>query len=711
MRWPWPPLASFRLRLLFRSAFLLLLVATVAMTLSVLQEEKNLSYQNYRDSFKKTEAQIIAKLHHPTGQLALLNPPTQRNSITPLRPMVLPFSSLDFDDQTKVQQAVEMAGCLVQYADAGSICVAVGNNPWAGGFIYVAGSFTGEDLVPRPRGERDFTVAHRLRVQVALRGETYRWIAPFEVAADPSLASLSGPPVPVAQQGRLTGFLDNASNPATARPVRDFRGWIWQGSQCIGSQSEQPGATPDCIKRSFFSVRLPVDIYRDALFKKTRPVWPPEDLDRTEVRVEILAPGNGPALLDSNSEAATAPFSLTGLQDLLLPGETLKIRKLADAQSPPLVSLRGDDTEPPQAYPGLSTLLSNLIRKLPGIAAESPLESRQTITTPLGSYELWLNGDARSVSKSLGVVAARMAWYVAAMLAAILTAWIVIEISIVRRIGVLTRRADSVAKSVHGMKRLDNFNLNDLRSSDELGILAGCLSDLLARVEEDVRREQIRTAQEKDMWHAVGHEIMSPLQSLMAIHGSTDSSSNRYIYRMQQAVRVLYGSASPSEAFASTNLQMAMVDIHQFLQHVARNAPAEGIEAVQLAGHAGPLWVRADEYSLEDVVTHLLRNAQRYRTAGTPIILTLLAEDSTAVVVLHNQGPAIAADLLDKIFEYGVSDTNRPADEASRGQGLFVARTYMAKMGGTVVARNTGNGVEFLLTLLRAPPGAVASVP
>ena len=44
-------LASFRLRVLFRTAFLLLAVATLVMTVYVLQEEKQRSYDNYQASF------------------------------------------------------------------------------------------------------------------------------------------------------------------------------------------------------------------------------------------------------------------------------------------------------------------------------------------------------------------------------------------------------------------------------------------------------------------------------------------------------------------------------------------------------------------------------------------------------------------------------------------------------------------------------------
>ena len=42
------------------------------------------------------------------------------------------------------------------------------------------------------------------------------------------------------------------------------------------------------------------------------------------------------------------------------------------------------------------------------------------------------------------------------------------------------------------------------------------------------------------------------------------------------------------------------------------------------------------------------------------------------------------------------------AQGEGRGQGLFVARTYMAKMGGTITAANVGDGVSFTLRLPRA---------
>jgi sensor histidine kinase regulating citrate/malate metabolism len=57
--------------------------------------------------------------------------------------------------------------------------------------------------------------------------------------------------------------------------------------------------------------------------------------------------------------------------------------------------------------------------------------------------------------------------------------------------------------------------------------------------------------------------------------------------------------------------------------------------------------------------------------------------------------------MIDNIFEYGVSDAADAGALGNRGQGLYVAKTYMAKMGGTIAARNEDDGVSFVLTLPR----------
>ena len=681
-------LASFRLRLLFRAAFLLLAGAVLALAVTVLQEEKQRSYDNYRAGLAKTQQQIAARLHHPAGQLALLNPGWDARAAAAGRPVLLPYAAIDFDDQDKVRNAVEMAGCLVQYGNGASLCVAIGNNPWAGGYIYAAGSFRSAPLTSHEIGDEYLDGAHRLRVTASLRGQTYRWLAPFEQPAGEA-ARAQG------RRGRFTGYVEREErNYRGARPVREFRGWVWQGGDCV--DGTQDGAD-DCRRNAFFSLRLPVDALREALFAGTRPAWPPPDLDQFKVRIEVLPPGDGPALFDSGAPGATPPFSLDELASLLQPGESLSIARRG---APTAETLRLAGREDAREAP--SSFLLRLIGRLPVESLDAAVvELEDEVATSRGSYRLRLVGDARSVNRNLATVATRLSWFVGAMLGAIGLAWLVIEIGIVRRIARLTRRTRGLSSSVRAEGGLERFDLADLRGRDELGLLAGSLDELLRRVKEDAERERIRAEQEKDMWHAVGHEIMSPLQSLLALHPGAEDPSHRYLSRMQQAVRILYGSASPSEAIRSSALQVQALDLSAFVREVAANAAGAGVANVMLGDCPPGLHARADAYSLEDVFGHILKNADRYRTPGSPIELSMAARDNAVVISIRNRGPRIPEELIGSIFEYGVSDQPEAGAHGNRGQGLFVAKTYMAKMGGTIAAENLEDGVCFRLELQR----------
>ncbi len=679
IHWRLPGRVPLRLRVLFRSVFALLALALVALALSVLQDEKQRSHRVYADGLKKSQAQIAARLRHPSGQLALLNPGAADRPAQPVRPLMLPFAALDFDDRNKAQQAVEVAGCALQYPSGATLCAGLGSNPYAGGFVYLVASLAAGELVAHQGGDLALTGTHRAVVELNYRGQASRWVAPYELSAD--------------GRGRLTGYVGDAPIAFGARPQREFRGWLWQEGRCIDTVA-LPGA---CARKSYISIRLPVEVFRDALAAKN-PVWPPPDLSSMAIRLRLLVPNDGAPLFDSDEPGATLPFSMAELRALLLPGEKLTVQRSGSSQA--LLSLTGAT---PRDEP-IAPWVAQLIRRLPVEGFDAPLQSRESIGTPLGEHDIVLSGDLRSVNLALAAVATRLAWTVGAMLLAVIATWAVIELFVIRRITLLTQRAAAVSTGMRagdGPGGLANLDLSDLGGRDELGVLAQGLKDLLQRVNDDLRREHIRAQQEKDMWHAVGHEIMSPLQSLMALHGTQGDASARYISRMQQAVRVLYGQASPSEAFAASTLALQAIDINAFLGDVAGNAHFIGIEGVAFTPHGQAVLVEADEHSLEDVVSHVLRNAQRHRTPGTTIHITLRADAQAAHVELHNRGSAIAEGMLERIFEYGVSEAPDSAAQGQRGQGLFVARTYMAKMGGTIAARNVEGGVVFSLTLPR----------
>jgi two-component system, OmpR family, sensor kinase len=486
-----------RLRFFFRGAFVLLIAATLALALSVLQDEKERSHRVYAASLAQSAAQIAARLRHPTGQLALLNPGLVDRAPTPVRPVVLPFAALDFDDRTKALQAVEMAGCAVQYADGATLCTAVGNKAYGGGFVYAVGSFASGALVPHQPPALDLSAAHRVLLSAEYRGQTSQALAAYQIASD--------------GRGRLAAYEGaTALLPDGAKPLRDFRGWLWQNAGCDAASSEQT----DCMRRTYLSLRLPIDAFRQLLQDRANAVWPPADVATMTLHVQVLPPGDGPPLFDSNAAGATMASSLSDLKPLLLPGETLTVQRDGAAEALAVIKGQADTDEP------ISPWVMQIIRRLPTPDSFVPLRAQETIATPLGRYQLSLAGDLRSVNRPLAAVATRLLWTVGAMLAAIALVWLALEAVVIRRMTLLTQRAASVSQGMKG-NALAELDLSDLKGSDELGVLAQGLKDLLAKVHENVQREQIRAQQERDQWHAVGHEIVSPLQSLKALHGAS----------------------------------------------------------------------------------------------------------------------------------------------------------------------------------------------
>lgn len=653
------PAAAFLRRTLLRGVFVALLLGSGLLVLQLLTDERQRLQRDYEAGFQGRLDVIAERLRHPSGQLALLNldrPPPDGHGSVPLR---LPLGAIDFDDPARAERALELTAC-------GDWCPAVGQRASAGAFVYAMLRLPLGALVGREPGQLDLDEVHRVAVTLTHAGQRRRWLAPLELLTP--------------TRGQLAGFATDADAlERLARPDREFRGWLWQpGAQPAVPSAAGAGAT----ERSLLSLRIPVDGWREAA--RSGASWPPADLTNLRLHLRLLGPG-GAVLFDS---AAAAPEPAPSDRAELQPGETLELRRGQAL----LATWRGREAQAEAAFPWLT----RLIRRLPAARLEGPLRALARLP---GGEELVLRGELSQLDRRLAGTATRYSAYFAALAGAIALAWLIVELGLLRRMALLTRRANALKTQLQAAPdQLPPLDVADLRGADELGILAGTLSELLGRAREHLRSEQLRAHQEREQWQAVGHEIMSPLQSLLALHAKEGDASRRYLQRMQAAMQLLYGHASVSEAVAQASAERARLDLAAFVRDVATGAPYAGIDDVQAIGCDRPCEALADALKLEDALTHLLVNAQRYRRRGTPITLELKATPEQASIAVRNQGPQIAPQRLATLFELGTSDH---ADPTRRGQGLFVARGYLAKMGGAITVANQADGVCFTLTLPR----------
>ncbi|RAG81949.1 two-component sensor histidine kinase [Streptacidiphilus pinicola] len=98
--------------------------------------------------------------------------------------------------------------------------------------------------------------------------------------------------------------------------------------------------------------------------------------------------------------------------------------------------------------------------------------------------------------------------------------------------------------------------------------------------------------------------------------------------------------------------------------------------------------VPGDHLWLTRLVTNLLDNAERH--ARTAVEVTIRQQGATVLLRVHNDGPALAPEDRERIFErFTRLDDARSRDEGGAGLGLPIARDIAQHHGGTLRAVDT----------------------
>ena len=100
---------------------------------------------------------------------------------------------------------------------------------------------------------------------------------------------------------------------------------------------------------------------------------------------------------------------------------------------------------------------------------------------------------------------------------------------------------------------------------------------------------------------------------------------------------------------------------------------------------AEPITVRADRELLRLALLNVVHNAIRYSGEGLMVSLRIRRSDASAVVEVTDQGPGIAPEHRQKIFErfYRV-DQARSRASGGAGLGLAIARWAIERQGGRI---------------------------
>jgi signal transduction histidine kinase len=120
------------------------------------------------------------------------------------------------------------------------------------------------------------------------------------------------------------------------------------------------------------------------------------------------------------------------------------------------------------------------------------------------------------------------------------------------------------------------------------------------------------------------------------------------------------------------------------------------------------LRLEADPARLQQVISNLLHNAAKYTMPGGRVWLTATREGSEAVVRVRDTGIGVPSDVLERVFEPFVqqSDDSLARTQGGLGVGLTLVRSLVEMHGGRVEASSPGlgQGSEFVVRLPALPP-------
>jgi PAS domain S-box-containing protein len=113
-----------------------------------------------------------------------------------------------------------------------------------------------------------------------------------------------------------------------------------------------------------------------------------------------------------------------------------------------------------------------------------------------------------------------------------------------------------------------------------------------------------------------------------------------------------------------------------------------------------------DRLRVEQVLMNLIANALKYG-AGRPVTVALAADDREVVMQVRDQGPGVAAEDAERIFER-FERASPVRHYGGLGLGLYVSREIVRAEHGTIAARNLpGGGACFEVRLpIERPPDA-----
>ncbi|HCF9476691.1 sensor histidine kinase [Pseudomonas aeruginosa] len=678
---------------IYGTIFLIFVVVSVG-TKFTLELSFNSVASQYKEHIDRTLERIAYEYDSLDGRIALLNISAPSAGAKGIPPYILPIEYVSVTPG-HAEELKTLPSCSYSLDPSSKhrVCVGVLNNKEPGAIAYIRGSFSTSDTLVSPRYVDNPATGHRFVVSISSRGK----VDDYTITFDPLLRNLKAPVPYLSEAWSLTGFKTGKSRNLAYAREPEIKGRVLK--------AERPGDSSGDYE---FIFQVPLSSFLDDAYRankdSSRP-WPPKDLYEARVTVSLLRPGvvADEKIFDSTQFQSDPIFSLDNARRYLSRGEQVSFQ----SKSGEVYSVRPDATGYAESDKGmLQELYAKITNWFINLLVSSSVVTKESVID--GGATVSIQGDASNVLTGWREAAGASIAFAFVLFALLIAVLVYLQIFILSPLYKVRKNTLFMREKFSDKDRRDPpYAISSSRS--EIGVLWENIQELHQALTSANEISTEKANRERELMLSLGHEIRSPLQSLISRHPDARDADRRDIDRISFALETLSGAYAesdvgggelkrhPKDIFASLPANTTSENVTEYLVNAAESHHIGGIVYV---GSEEPIYALANGDMLESVLDAVINNSNDFRVPSTPIVLSVRMENAHVTITVANQGPPIPENKLEEIFNYGVSLRAGPGNHL--GQGLNMVRSYVASMQGKVSALNVENGVEFKIRLLKA---------
>jgi two-component system OmpR family sensor kinase len=237
----------------------------------------------------------------------------------------------------------------------------------------------------------------------------------------------------------------------------------------------------------------------------------------------------------------------------------------------------------------------------------------------------------------------------------------------------------------------------------EVGRLGAALNAMLGQVESAFREREDSEQKLRRFVADASHELRTPIATIRGYAELFRFGAATRLDDLATALRRIESEAERMGVLVDELLLLARLDQGRPLE--ARpvrlaDLAAEAVADARAAspGHvfevdAEPVAVVGDEDRLRQVLANLLANVAQHTPAGTRAVVRVHVDGDQAVLEVADDGPGVAADHGDRVFERFYRGTSERVDgRGGAGLGLSIVASVAEAHGGSASLAGVGEG-------------------